>query len=201
MGTMRVDEASLTAVADAIREKAGSSEGMIFPEGFVSAVAGFQAGGGDNVSVVDDTLFGYHALKGTVEFTEDTPINGYSLVIPITELKEKFGSKYFYISDMRLVFMKEPGNEGKAGFFTLIILNEKKGSSALTRLGKVQAANGSTFDSGTYFSTSESLSDDRTVYTCTFTEKENPLNPAANYFRAGIKYNYWIAIEADVMKV
>ena len=42
----RVDEASLTAVADAIREKSGTSEGLTFPEGFVNAVAGIQAGGG-----------------------------------------------------------------------------------------------------------------------------------------------------------
>ena len=41
----RVDEESLTAVADAIREKSGTSEGLTFPEGFVQAVAGIQAGG------------------------------------------------------------------------------------------------------------------------------------------------------------
>ena len=42
----RVEESSLTAVADAIREKRGTSEGLTFPEGFVQAVAGIQAGGG-----------------------------------------------------------------------------------------------------------------------------------------------------------
>lgn len=52
----RVEESSLTAVADAIREKAGSSEGLIFPEGFVSAVAGIQAGGGGNKLFVTEII-------------------------------------------------------------------------------------------------------------------------------------------------
>lgn len=35
-----VDEASLTAVADAIRDRAGTTEAISFPDGFVSAVEG-----------------------------------------------------------------------------------------------------------------------------------------------------------------
>lgn len=40
MAMYKVDKASLTAVADAIRERAGATEEMVFPEGFVSAVEG-----------------------------------------------------------------------------------------------------------------------------------------------------------------
>lgn len=36
----------LTAVADAIRAKGGSSEQLVFPEGFVSAIGDIQTGGG-----------------------------------------------------------------------------------------------------------------------------------------------------------
>ena len=36
----------LTAVADAIRAKGGTSEALVFPDGFVSAVESIQAGGG-----------------------------------------------------------------------------------------------------------------------------------------------------------
>lgn len=41
-----VDENSLKTVADAIREKAGTSDSLVFPTGFAEAIAGIQAGGG-----------------------------------------------------------------------------------------------------------------------------------------------------------
>lgn len=40
-----VEDTSLTAVADAIREKSGTDDSLAFPDGFVSAVEGIQAGG------------------------------------------------------------------------------------------------------------------------------------------------------------
>lgn len=42
-----VDENSLKTVADAIREKAGTSDSLVFPTGFAEAIAGIQAGGGN----------------------------------------------------------------------------------------------------------------------------------------------------------
>ena len=39
-------DANLTAIADAIRTKGGTSEALVFPDGFVSAVQAIQAGGG-----------------------------------------------------------------------------------------------------------------------------------------------------------
>ena len=36
----------LTSIADAIREKAGLTDSFVFPEGFVQAIAGIEAGGG-----------------------------------------------------------------------------------------------------------------------------------------------------------
>ena len=47
MGKVLTDTASLTAVADAIREKSGGEEALVFPEGFVAAVAGITDGGND----------------------------------------------------------------------------------------------------------------------------------------------------------
>lgn len=54
-------DADLTAVADAIRTKGGTTEQLSFPDGFVSAVEGIQAGGGDDVarSIVDRTITEY----------------------------------------------------------------------------------------------------------------------------------------------
>ena len=39
-----VNTADLTAVADAIRAKSGTSEGLSFPDGFVAAIAGISTG-------------------------------------------------------------------------------------------------------------------------------------------------------------
>ena len=47
MAYRKVDEESLTAVADAIRAKSGTMDKMEFPGGFVSAVHAIQTGGGD----------------------------------------------------------------------------------------------------------------------------------------------------------
>ena len=46
-------DANLTAIADAIRTKGGTSDTLVFPAGFVSAVQAIQAGGGGD-SVTDD---------------------------------------------------------------------------------------------------------------------------------------------------
>ena len=47
MAYRKVDEASLTEVADAIRAKSGTMDKMEFPGGFVSTVQAIQTGGGD----------------------------------------------------------------------------------------------------------------------------------------------------------
>lgn len=47
MAYRKVDEASLSAVADSIREKGGTTGALAFPDGFVSAVQAIQAGGGE----------------------------------------------------------------------------------------------------------------------------------------------------------
>lgn len=39
-----VNAADLTAVADAIRAKTGTSEGLLFPDGFTAAIAGISTG-------------------------------------------------------------------------------------------------------------------------------------------------------------
>lgn len=46
MAEYLVQSASLTAVADAIRQKGGTTAPLAFPEGFVSAVAAIETGGG-----------------------------------------------------------------------------------------------------------------------------------------------------------
>ena len=56
MAYRKVDEASLTAVADSIREKGGTTGALAFPDGFVSAVQAIQAGGGEADSSFKDVI-------------------------------------------------------------------------------------------------------------------------------------------------
>ena len=52
-----VNSADMTAVADAIRAKGGTSEALAFPDGFVEAVGAIQAGGDDlYVAIANNTL-------------------------------------------------------------------------------------------------------------------------------------------------
>lgn len=51
MSEYLVQGASLTAVADAIREKGGTTAPLSFPSGMASAIRGIQNGGGDLSSV------------------------------------------------------------------------------------------------------------------------------------------------------
>lgn len=61
MAELLVQDTSLTSIADAIREKAGLTDSFAFPEGFIQAIAGIEAGGG-----ADITQFGFNkAVFGT----------------------------------------------------------------------------------------------------------------------------------------
>lgn len=51
MAEYLVQGASLTAVADAIREKGGTTAPLSFPAGMAEAVRNIQSGGGDLLSV------------------------------------------------------------------------------------------------------------------------------------------------------
>lgn len=46
MAYRKVDDISLISVADAIRSKGGTSDELVFPDGFVTAISAIQAGGG-----------------------------------------------------------------------------------------------------------------------------------------------------------
>lgn len=61
-------DANLTAVADAIRTKGGTTSKLEFPSGFVSAVEGIQAGGGGESGTFDfvGTHHGVHTKIITV---------------------------------------------------------------------------------------------------------------------------------------
>lgn len=56
-------EANLTTIANAIREKAGTSGALAFPAGFAEAIAGIKAGGA--------TIFGLPFIEGKVTYAEE----------------------------------------------------------------------------------------------------------------------------------
>lgn len=63
-----VDETSLKTVADAIREKAGTSDSLVFPTGFADAIAGIQAGGG-GAKIFETDFTPAQDVIGTTEST------------------------------------------------------------------------------------------------------------------------------------
>lgn len=88
-------DAGMTAVADAIRAKAGTTEPLAWPDGFITAISGIETGGGDSAaSVIDKSVtsitsnaaeVGQYAFYGcemleTASFPEATKIQGGSFV-------------------------------------------------------------------------------------------------------------------------
>lgn len=65
-------DAGLTSVADAIRAKGGTSEQLAFPNGFVSAVEGIQAGGGADYLQYATGLNGF--FTGATDLPENISI-------------------------------------------------------------------------------------------------------------------------------
>ena len=65
-----VNSADMTAVADAIRAKGGTSEALAFPGGFVEAVSAIQAGGYNNPWILYDSaeiVVGENAITNMAE--------------------------------------------------------------------------------------------------------------------------------------
>lgn len=63
MSTYLVDSADLTAVANAIRTKGGTSASLAFPAGFISAVEAIETGGG---ITLDDVMAGNYPWQSVV---------------------------------------------------------------------------------------------------------------------------------------
>jgi hypothetical protein len=68
-----VKDSSLTAVADAIREKTGDTGELIFPSGFTAAVLGISGGEGGGGFADSNLVFAEH----TVTIGEDNGVDNY----------------------------------------------------------------------------------------------------------------------------
>lgn len=69
MATRVVSDTSLTAVADAIREKGGTSSPLTFPDGFVDAIGDIETGGGGGVGVVEPSDVNFIDYDGTILYS------------------------------------------------------------------------------------------------------------------------------------
>ena len=78
MANYLVNDTQLTSIADAIREKSGSNEGLSFPAGFVSEIGNIEAGsggGGGSSNVVMGTFLLDDSVAGTAQ-TINLPYTG-----------------------------------------------------------------------------------------------------------------------------
>ena len=70
MASYVVSDTSLTAVADAIREKTGKSAQMAFPDGFVDEIGDISGGGGGlDWADVSEITIGANTIKNTNELS------------------------------------------------------------------------------------------------------------------------------------
>ena len=113
MSYRKVNDNSLASVADAIRSKGGTSDALVFPDGFVSAISAIQTGGGEVSSGYSvtfpatannwDKILNYAALVlsdgSTVDFKDYSVVAGRTInnVIDI-----RASSSYYYLLRLTL---------------------------------------------------------------------------------------------------
>ena len=86
----------LTAVADAIRAKSGTSEPLPYPDGFVSAIGDISGGGGGSVTPFSEILTGTVELSGS-SWTlpkSDNLLGGYLICLDKWGVKDNLPNKY-----------------------------------------------------------------------------------------------------------
>ena len=150
MAYRKVDEASLTAVADSIREKGGTTGALAFPDGFVSAVQAIQAGGGEADS----------SFKGIIERTSVNP----TLPSDLTKIGDY---AFYYYSNMAITSLPDGVTSiGEYAFYLCSKLALTSLPGKLTSIGGRAFGNCSNLQTVTFEETPSSISGDA-FYNCT----------------------------------
>lgn len=79
MSKLTVEDTSLVAVADAIRTKGGTTDTLIFPDGFVDAIGNIQSGGGGVGGIEIPTNSYKISINGTWSATSKSYVSGISI--------------------------------------------------------------------------------------------------------------------------
>ncbi len=120
MANYIVSDTNLTAVADAIRTKGGTSAPLEFPDEFVSAIGDIQTGGGSSVTVeaLSVTQNGtYTAPTGTAYSPVTVNVSGGAVGLHLDELADHGGNSSWegYIGENnRIIDAKAPGSATSA---------------------------------------------------------------------------------------
>lgn len=102
MAYKRVNDASLTQVADAIRQKGGLSGSLAFPDDFVSAIGSLETGGGGGIDTHDATASEGDIAKGETAYVKGRRVTG---SVPVVENGETQAAVFDVIE-------KDSTNEG-----------------------------------------------------------------------------------------
>lgn len=142
MAEVIVQEESLVTVADAIREKTGGTEGLVFPTGFAEAISGIESGGNtdaedgivtrtiteyknDRLTTIGRYAFYYCTTLTNVDFPNVTYV-GTAAFCQCNKLKTinipsitKIGAQAFYMCNelTTIDFPNASTNEGKEAFY------------------------------------------------------------------------------------
>ena len=155
--------ASLKSIADAIREKAGSSDNLAFPAGFVEAIAGIEVGEIPN--------FGHNIDSGSFVLTSDKTGAEYNIETNLQ--KVRFG---FIVCPE--LFEEKSVNHIMAACH--VASDNGLGETTTKRFSVAMLAYGSFYSSSLiYGSTSLALNNELNFY-------------LQKYYKAGYTY-YWIA--------
>lgn len=72
-------ESDLSSVANAIRNKSGTSDPLAFPEGFIFAIEALEVGAGANFRLLDGTTMPGEGRENDIWVNTDVPIPNYSM--------------------------------------------------------------------------------------------------------------------------
>lgn len=110
-----VNSDDLTAVADAIRSKGGTSGLLEFPGGFADAIAAIQAGGGEGGVEGGGNANMY---SGTITFEQQTSVTSKGLIMNLG-LPSRVKWLYLWLDREYFLAIEKPGNNY---YYTLTIL-------------------------------------------------------------------------------
>lgn len=129
---------NLASVANAIREKSGASGTLVFPDGFISAIAQIAVGGGAVSGEVHDV-----SLPGDVN-------NG---SMPVVIGSEFVAENYTKDGFMAVLFNTNPPSASSGTMFSIVQGNLNLGSSNVAHYGYYASASGAMSVSATKIST------------------------------------------------